>query len=161
MSVRHINENKTYTDQYVRKTSVGGLAALVPLYNRILRYYFGAGGATDLNLPPPQLDDHRAPTDDSTTPRETPPYPGTEGKSLPRPGAAASPTLVEVSGNVPEAFKSLVRRSQKLLLSKLDVQLAERFNRFVSALNASASNEKLEELADELEDAYHDARTQS
>lgn len=59
---------------------------------------------------------------------------------------------------IPDEFKSIVRRTQKLLLKKPSSVLAESANRFMSALNAGQTGDELSELGDELEDTYHDCR---
>lgn len=75
-------------------------------------------------------------------------------------GPTGSPIL-EVKGTVPEEFRSIVRRANKLLLdqgSNPVEKLLTQFNKFVTLLNGGASVDQLEEAGDGLADAYHDCR---
>ena len=67
-------------------------------------------------------------------------------------------TFIEPAVDVPDQFKSLVRRAKKQLLKELNENLLKSFNEFVTALNEGKALDILEDLGDDLEDAYHDAR---
>ena len=71
---------------------------------------------------------------------------------------SVSQDVPQPQAEVPSQFKSIVRRSQKVLLRKTAPELATAYNEFIAALNAGAPAEDLENLGDDLEDAYHDAR---
>jgi len=59
---------------------------------------------------------------------------------------------------VPAEFKSIVRRSQKLLLNGGNNQLRQAYDQFISLLNSGAAEDDLEEAGDTLADVYHDCR---
>lgn len=77
------------------------------------------------------------------------------------PGASGSEELLDPEGGVPQDFARLVRRTKKHLLRSPDPALTEAYNRFVTALNAGQDKGELEELGDDLEDAYFDSRSRS
>jgi len=69
--------------------------------------------------------------------------------------------LLEPTAEVPADFNRIVRRAKKHLLRNPDPELAHAFNRFITALNAGEEREELEDLGDDLEDAYFDSRSRS
>jgi len=100
------------------------------------------------------------------SPGEMPVTPGTPQAAAPQPVtpqpevSVPSPNnqILEPAGDVPAEFKSIVRRSHKLLLDNGPETLRIAFNEFVSLLNDGAALEALEDAGDQLADAYHDCR---
>lgn len=74
----------------------------------------------------------------------------------PVPGLA--PQIVESTRDIPEQFKSIVRRAHKQLLKQNDADLLAAFNAFTMHLNAGKPEVDLTDLGDELEDVYQDSR---
>jgi hypothetical protein len=74
------------------------------------------------------------------------------------PAAPAGDGLVLPTVEVPAEFKSIVRRSQKLILERPSPRLVAALNKFVTSLNRGAASDDLEELGDELADVYEDSR---
>jgi molecular chaperone DnaK (HSP70) len=91
---------------------------------------------------------------DSTSARE----PATSSNGASSTLAGGADGVIEPTAAIPEEFKSLVRRSQKLLLNGAAPRLLDAFNRFTSLLNAGEGGEALEEAGDHLADVYHDSR---
>jgi len=165
-TVHHINEKKTYEAQWVQKAGVGGAKRLATLHRKLVGMYGGAGSpaaAAEEALPPPQPTP-QGPTDGEAT--EVPPPPAT-----PQPAASPAPSptpsasaegeetaMVLPRVDVPDEFKSIRRRAQKQIERKFDGKLLAAYNAFVTALNNGIAGDELEELGDQLEDAYHDAR---
>jgi molecular chaperone DnaK (HSP70) len=74
---------------------------------------------------------------------------GTIPAAQPAPAAPVLPAR-----DVPDQFKSIVRRAQKQLLIKVDLKVLTAFNAFTNALNLGCSEKDLEDLGDDLADAY-------
>lgn len=101
-----------------------------------------------------------------------PASPATPPQPSPEPAAAAAAasggdqavaTVPELhvladEGKVPEQFKSVWRRSKRLLSSNSDPRLIAALNTFVDALNQGVDGEPLERIGDSLEDVYLDCR---
>ena len=68
------------------------------------------------------------------------------------------PANPEPAREVPEQFKSIVRRAQKQLLKQADPRLQAALNGFITALNDGAPEEDLLELGDTLGDVYDEVR---
>jgi hypothetical protein len=63
-----------------------------------------------------------------------------------------------VIGEVPAEYRQLVRRSRKQIDKQYNSKLAEKFNQFITVLNSGAGEADLEEIGDDLADAFDDAR---
>lgn len=74
------------------------------------------------------------------------------------PTDAPTSTILEPTVPVPAEFKSVVRRSQKLLLNGGPETLRAAFDHFVELLNSGVDGEQLEDAGDDLENVYHDSR---
>jgi hypothetical protein len=59
---------------------------------------------------------------------------------------------------VKDEFKSLLRRTQKRLLSNPEATLIAAYNAFATAANGGADEDRLTDLYDELDEAYADAK---
>ena len=59
---------------------------------------------------------------------------------------------------IPAEFKSIVRRSQKMILERPNPRLVAALNAFVGTLNRGVTGPDLEEMGDELADVYEDSR---
>lgn len=96
----------------------------------------------------------------------TPPDP-TRPEPLPAAGGPLEPEETGIEGllepvvEVPADFARLVRRTRKHLLRSPETALIEAYNRFVAALNGGQDEEELEDLGDDLEDAYFESRSRS
>ncbi|HEY6140810.1 MAG TPA: hypothetical protein VI670_23905, partial [Thermoanaerobaculia bacterium] len=66
--------------------------------------------------------------------------------------------LAELTVEVNEAYKSLLRRTRRQLLKKTDEPLVSAYNALVAGVNQGLSPDELTDLNDDLEDAYSDAR---
>ena len=71
---------------------------------------------------------------------------------------ALAAKLVEISVEIPAQFQSIVRRAKEEILLQSHPALIKAFNAFAAALNANQPIDQVEELADELENTYQDAR---
>lgn len=171
--VHHINENKTYQARFEHKTGIGGFEALARMRQKLLGYYeVGFPARAPLEPFPPQPEPGARYTPPPASPfgagaepaaAGAPPPSGPELPPTP-PGAPAEskpPALIEAQGEVPEPFKSVLRRAHKLLLGHPHKQLLKSFNAFTTALNQGVTGEDLEDLAHDLEHDYHDARTKT
>lgn len=66
-----------------------------------------------------------------------------------------------LTGEVKDEYKGILRRSRKQLLRRIDTDLVEAYNTFAKAVNEGRSEETVQDLADDLGDAYDDARRSS
>lgn len=66
--------------------------------------------------------------------------------------------LTEVTAEVDEAHKSILRRARRQLLKMIDEPLVTAYNTLVAGVNQGLPPDELVDLNDELEDAYSDAR---
>jgi len=145
-TVRHLNTGRYFNAQYENITTVGGIDVLEILRARLLELY---GGAEPPQPPPPP----NAPQESYRPPAPVPPPP----PANPPPGQPPL-RLTMPSVDVPEQFKTIVRRAQRLLKKVSDPELAAAFNAFTTALNSGKTGTELEDLGDELADVYQDAR---
>jgi hypothetical protein len=101
----------------------------------------GSADAPDIGFMPPPPAPAPAVELAATTPAPAPPSP-----------------LVEIAVEVPAQFQGIVRRAKKEVLRQPNSNLIEIFNAFATALNSSQPIDQVEELGDDLENAYQDAR---
>jgi len=145
-TVRHLNTGRDYGNKYENITTAGGIDVLEILRGRLRELY---GGAEPPQPPPPPnvpQGSYRPPAPVSPPPPANPP-----------PGQPPL-QLIMPSVDVPEQFKTIVRRAQRLLQKVSDPELAAAFNAFTTALNSGKTGTELEDLGDELADVYQDAR---
>ena len=81
---------------------------------------------------------------------------------LPRQPTMACPRVsVPITGEVKDEYRSILRRTRKQLLRKIDPDLVEAYNNFAKAVNENGSVDIVQNLADDMGDAYDDARRSS
>jgi molecular chaperone DnaK (HSP70) len=174
MLVNHLNASKTYEARFEQKTGVGGDEAMMAMRNKLLGMF-----AHTAAMPPQALPTSAASAPQSVPPPPPPPpppapatvapaMPSTPSQPTQTPSAggaavaplpAASPLgLTEPTRPVPEQFKQVVRRVQKQLIRQPDPDLLKTWSAFVTALNAGQPESTLEELGDELADAFDRTR---
>jgi molecular chaperone DnaK (HSP70) len=90
-----------------------------------------------------------------------PPEPVAPSPVVGQPVATAANPTTEPTREVPEQFKSIVRRAQKQLLKQTDPKLLAAFNAFVASLNEGKPEDELVDLGDDLEDVYQECRRSS
>ena len=179
--VNHLNENKTYQGRFEHKTGIGGLEALANMRKKLLDYYqkgFLPGGRPEVfqsqpawtppfNPPPPPPPpvgqgsgpETFIPTSVHPSGLQPPPSRAEGVPAIPRSSVDPRPApLIEAQVEIPEQFKSLIRRAQKQLLKQHNSQLAKSFNAFITTSNEGGTAEDLEDLALDLEHDYHEAR---
>jgi molecular chaperone DnaK (HSP70) len=147
VTVHHLNENRDYQERFEQPTGVGGVEALKTKSEKLL-WMFSAGRAAPVPSTPPPPRPGAQPVTAPPAPDGTGPGPASEATAPPPVPAAA----------VPEEFRSIYRRASKLLLQRPDPPLLASLQAFVTALDNGDPEETLSDLADGLEDAYHDAR---
>lgn len=170
MTINHVNEGRSYQAVFEHKTGVGGDAALIPMRQKLLQIYLSAAAQANAGQaagygpgavpPPPPMPGAVPPppgyaAPDVYTPATPPPPPAPQPSPV---TAADAVELLEPEGDVPDEFKSIVRRAKKQLLVEMNADLARAYNAFAQAFNENKSIDELQDLSDELEDAYHDAR---
>lgn len=168
-TVFHINENRSYQAQFDQKTVIGGHEALKTTHMKLLALY--RAGIYALSPEPVSTDASFVPP--SVRPAASVPQPtspitaassATAVMELPQTETTASTLVPEVEiiepkVDVPDQYKSIVRRAQKQLLIRIDPELLAAFNAFVSALNEGGrDDDALLDLVGELENIYHDCR---
>jgi molecular chaperone DnaK (HSP70) len=165
--VNHINENKTYSADFHHKTTVEGDDALNTLRQRLLAM-FAVAPSVDAAVPPPPPPPPPAAT-------AQPPAPAAATTAPPAPSAAPSATpatngsgdglpeglLLTLTGEVKDEYKGILRRSRKQLSRHIDSDLVEAYNIFARAVNEGKPADTVQDLADDLGDAYDDARRSS
>ncbi len=174
--VDHINEQKSYKAEFVQKASLGGTEALSARRDHLLTLFaLQAPGAAPIATPPASPMPGAAPepgvpagaiptpTQEAASGGQAPTAPvpgaGTEAPE-PEPGhTAESALLVELTAESPGKMEAILRRSKKLILKSGDEDLVRTYNAVVRSLNQGDPEESIEDRWDELEDAYHDART--
>jgi hypothetical protein len=152
MTVRHVNTGKDHPKEFRQITTAGGLDALEVKHGRLVDMFGGAIPLVENVTPPP--------------PPALVPPPGAYGAGVgaSQPAPAGRPRVPPSSGlvlpkvEVPAQFKSIVRRAQRQLEKRDYPNLTSAFNAFTSALNDGVAGEELEDLGDELADAYDDTR---
>jgi molecular chaperone DnaK (HSP70) len=110
------------------------------------------------SYPPPPAYGHQPPGSGQPAPNawSTGPFnpsPGTPPAPAPLP-ISPVPTVIEAQVPVPEQFKQTVRRAHKQLLRRMNPALLEAFNAFSTALNSGVTGSALEEIGDNLADAF-------
>jgi molecular chaperone DnaK len=158
-TVRHLNTGKDFNAEFKDITTAGGIEVLEIMRMRLLELY---GGAKPPQPPPPPPGVPQQPY------RQAPPYapplapPGQFDQPPPYPPfrqpAQPALQLIQPAVEVPEQFKSVVRRAQRLLARGIYPELAETYNAFINALNSGKTGPDLDDLRDELEDVYQDSR---
>jgi hypothetical protein len=66
-----------------------------------------------------------------------------------------------LTGEVKDEYKGILRRSRKQLSRHIDSDLVEAYNIFARAVNEGKPADTVQDLADDLGDAYDDARRSS
>jgi molecular chaperone DnaK (HSP70) len=153
VTVHHLNENRDIHERFEQPTGVGGVEALATLRQKLLGMFAATMPATE---PPPPRPASAAPVGEPSAVPPPVPAPPTPAAASGEAGSARS--LPSPEAAVPDEFKSVYRRASKLLLQRNDPSLFTSLQAFVAALDASVPEETLIDLADGLEDAYHDAR---
>jgi hypothetical protein len=166
MLVNHLNaNNKIYEARFDQKTGVGGDEAMIAIRNKLLGMFARSSAAplpgSSPNAPvPPPPPPPGAPSAGGAAPG-TPPSP-----AQPAPAQASAPgtgspdakppaaAITEPARPVPEQFKQTVRRAQKHLIRQSEPDLLKAWEAFVTALNAGKPDAELEELGDELANAF-------
>jgi len=183
--VDHINEQKSYRAEFEQKASLGGTEALSARRDHLLTLFAPQapaavptaappatampGAGAEAPEPEPQADSTTEPepqADSTTEPEPQPdstPEPEPQADSTPEPepqpdSTTEPPQLVELTAEPPGKLETILRRSKKLILKSSDEDLVQAYNNLASALNDGHPEESIEDLWDELEDAYHDAR---
>lgn len=171
VTVNHINENKTYSANFRHKTTVEGDDALNTLQQRLLSM-FAVVKVADIVVPPPPppppppataatsaVERHAGATSVSGTPPATssaaPSATDGAGEGLP------DGLLLALTSEVVDEYKGILRRSRKQLMRRIDTELVKAYNNFAKAVNEGRPANEIEELGDELGDAYDDARRSS
>jgi molecular chaperone DnaK (HSP70) len=165
--VNHLNEGRTYAAKFEQPTGVGGIEAVAAIRDKILKMY-----KPDVVPIPPEPPEAATPNSQASMEAEpappvppipTPVVPEAEAPKAVAPEAATlEPTTVELLkpvAEVPEAYKRIVRRAAKHLRESPAPALLNAFNAFVSSLNKGADPADLDDLGDELEDAYFESRS--
>ena len=163
VTVHHLNEGKDYTERFEEKTAVAD-SDLSRRYKKLDKMYGDLEPEPELEVPPPPPPVPQEPpvAEEPSSPSDpTPPGAVPPATEPIVPGASGSEELLDPEGGVPQDFARLVRRTKKHLLRSPDPALTEAYNRFVTALNAGQDKGELEELGDDLEDAYFDSRSRS
>jgi molecular chaperone DnaK (HSP70) len=179
MVVYHINEDKRHEARFEHKTGIGGSEALASMRENLLRIYAKTPDYTSppvpSTVPPPPPGKQQAPQPQvepspQMQPSATQPQAEVQSQGPPasdqvKEETKVSPSqqpsvegIIEPVVEIPDQFKSIVRRTKKQLVKKPNVDLVEAFNVFINALNAGEPLGKLEELYDELADTYDEAR---
>lgn len=163
--IDHQNEGKTYRGDFRHKTTVEGDDALNTLRGRLLAIFepFPDQALVKDEIvppPPPPPPAAAAVVGGQVVP---PPPPATTPASVPTDGGGAPPDglLIEVTTELSDEHKGVLRRARKQLLRKPDNGLVEAYNDFVRAANSGRPADELTDLGDDLEDAYQDARRSS
>lgn len=181
--VFHINEGKTYQARFEHKTGVGGEDALNVLYNKLQNLYanwavldsvssqaVGTTTKTQDIAPPTPSTGQTVPSTEKEYRPPTPPISPSQSvtkEQLQQPSPSsniendkatppAQAGIIEPKKEIPDEFKSIVRRTQKKLIKIMNPTLLKALNEFITALNAGKRDEELEELGDRLADVYHD-----
>jgi molecular chaperone DnaK (HSP70) len=187
MTVDHVNEGKSYQAKFQQETAVGGVEALAALRAKLHKMFVKTPGTATPHIGPPTAPARAAPPAAPVAPQAVASPTAPAPPSMPAPPSApvppsspvppsapaqvASPPmptappaapagdgLVLPTVEVPAEFKSIVRRSQKLILERPSPRLVAALNKFVTSLNRGAASDDLEELGDELADVYEDSR---
>ncbi|MBN2202416.1 Hsp70 family protein [bacterium] len=164
MVVFHVQTGKQYEMKFEQKTGIGGDAALSQMRNKLLGLYAHGSAQTPAAqssagfTPPPQPGAVPGTQPAQPQPATSPAPPAAPAPEQPAPPTPDAGAIPEPAVPVPEQFKSIVRRSQKLLLKEIDAGLLKAFTDFITALNSGVTGEKLEDLGDTLEDVYADAK---
>lgn len=79
--------------------------------------------------------------------------------AVPESHAHTEAAMPKAEGPIPEQFKRIVRRAEKLLTESPEPKLRDALAAFLTCLNSGASGETLEDLGDELEDVYFECRS--
>lgn len=152
--VKHLNENRKYEARFDQKTGVGGKEKLAVMHTKLKSIYGGALFQKE-TTPPPPPPSFSVPNEEATASTEA--VENQAGKG----DAQQTATLVLPRVEIPEQFKSIRRRAQRLLENTIDPDLLNAFNAFSTGLNNGITGEELENLGDDLEDAYIDAKHSS
>ena len=161
ITVHHLNENKSYQDRFEQPTGIGGADALSIRRDKLRAMMASHDGTVQTGGPAhamPQPASTPAPTAHPGPVAAAPDEPAPVAEVVAAPAAQGDAETIAPTQEIPDQFKSLVRRAQKLLLKKSTPELLQAFNAFVTALDAGQPEDALLDLADELEDVYHDAR---
>ena len=161
-TVNHINEGKTYQKRF-DQSALARPGDLSAMRSKLLALYDSTAvmpeSAAPVDFIPPPPGPPAAPPaqpDEAAVPQAAEQAPvATQSEPAPPPPKVE---IIEPQVEVPEQFKSLVRRAEKLLLANPNAALLEMFNAFTSALNAGKDEDDLIDMSDDLENAYHDAR---
>jgi hypothetical protein len=108
--------------------------------------------------PTPPMPPQPAPRGSQVPPTPSPQEAAIAATSPPAEDRTGDVEIIEPVAEVPDQFKSIVRRARKLMLKNPDPRLISAFNSFTAALNGGNGEEELADLGDELEDTYHDCR---
>jgi hypothetical protein len=172
LTVHHLNENKVYQKVLEQKTGVGSIDKLQARRNKLLEMYSSGPTPGELSAQPSSGTSSKMPAEPpkrpvmpSAVPTAPEPVaavvaaePSAVATAKP---AAMSLNIMEANKPVPDEFKSIVRRANKMLLDRADdppKHLVNAFNKFIARLNDGAKGDDLVEAGDELEDVYHDCR---
>jgi molecular chaperone DnaK (HSP70) len=173
-TVHHINENQTYQQSFTPQTAVGGVEALAALRQKLLGL-FDAGSMAALHMAAVFSQQAGAtpspPGSGGQPPGMTPPPPPPPRGATPAPDAAAAPEpppteaqpiqlgeIPELSAEVDGDTNSLIRRAKRQLVRNPDQNLWEALKAFIEGLNQGKPQEEINNLYDDLADAYDDAR---
>jgi molecular chaperone DnaK (HSP70) len=180
VTVNHVNEGKVYKADFRHETTVKGDDALNTLRQRLLGIFEASptAAATAVVPPPPPPPPPPGASVAAAAgvapgvapgPAAPPPPPPPSAPAPPAAdgaGAAAGDGLPEglltpLTGEVKDEYRGILRRSRKQLVRKIDPDLVEAYNVFARAVNANKPADVVQDLADELGDAYDDARRSS
>lgn len=175
-TVHHLNEEQTYTARFSQKTGIGGNDALEAIRKKLAEMFNGGAPAVppiepnrDLGGLVPSLDDP-PPSAAETEPRAeadaAPPPVGAAGAGNGSPTNGTAPTgssddrpqLPKADAPIPAEFRQVERRSRAHLLKAPNESLRTTYCDFIVGLNDGVDETKLQQLGDDLADAFDDAR---
>ena len=144
VEVKEVNTGGTWDAKFEHESLVKTEAELLELHNKVKGMYAGGGVAA-------------APEPEPAEPyRPPPPTPAQEPAEVSTNGPVE---LVSIEpGDVPDEFRTYVRRARKHLADTFDPELAKAFNAFATAVNAHAPEDEVLNLGDTLTEALDDAR---
>jgi molecular chaperone DnaK (HSP70) len=179
VTVKHTNTGRDYEAKFEHETSVPmeGPTGLRVRRTRLLQMYLpgaqvgaaaataqasaaGATAAATYTPPPPAA----AAAPPASPPADAPPAaqaatpPSASAATPTAPTGAEPPAVIEPTRDVPEVMKSTVRRARKELLRRHNPGLLLALNALMTAVNEGRPEDVLNDLHDQLEDTYHDAR---
>lgn len=170
VTIYHLNTGKPYKGDFNQKTAIGGVDALSAIRDKLLRMY-GEVPLSNVQPPPPpgpvsqtvSSSTTEANVQHSQSAVPPPPGPVSQTVTAPRPTDQNQQqyTLVEPKVEIPDQFKTTLRRSLRQIERQYNQKLVEAYNAFITALNEGKLKDELIDFEDDLLDVYEDVRKQN